>query len=113
MEEISIQSESIGRSLGRSEREILRQRLDKHKSFVRRLNEVPGLVLTYLMVDHTLKWVAKDNGDSLNVKIGGKVYSTRHMEFHGIGQRAFYLFALPEDEMKVFSEGEAETLEIL
>jgi hypothetical protein len=113
MEEISIQSESIGRSLGRSEREILRQRMDRQKNFVRRLNEVPGLVATYLTATDTIKWETRDIGTALTVRIKGKPYTTRHMEFHGIRQRAFYLFALPEDEMKVFTEGEAETLEIL
>ena len=43
----------------------------------------------------------------------GKKYRTRHLEFHGTGQRAFLVFTLPNDELEVFIEQEAETLEIL
>ena len=80
-------------------REIVMQRQSRTKNFVQRLDEVPGLVATYLTTD-TIKWETRDVGTALTVRIMGKTHITRHMEFHRTGHRAFYLFALPEDEMR-------------
>jgi len=105
--------ENIGVTFGKHERMSKRVKMESRKNFVQRLNSVGSLVETYGSATHTLKWETREFKDELVVMIMGEVYHARHMEFHGIGQRAFYIFTLPDDEMLTFSEREAETLEVL
>lgn len=106
-------TENIGVTLGKQEREISKKRREEKKNFVQRLNGIKGLVVTYMDATHSLKWETREMSDVLTVRIMGKKYRTRHLEFHGTGQRAFFVFTLPNDELEVFTEQEAETLEIL
>jgi len=105
--------ENIGVTLGKQERLSKRAKMESRKNFVQRLNSVGSLVETYMSATHTLKWETREFKDELVVRVNGVKHRTRHMEFHGIGQRAFYVFTLPDDKMLVFSEGKAETLEVL
>ena len=106
-------AENIGITLGREERNIRNRRRLKQKNFVQRLNEINGLVKTYMVETYTLKWVTGEIKDKLTVRITEYGNRTGHMEFHGTGKRSFYLFSLPGGEMLSFTEAEAETLEIL
>ena len=45
-----------------------------------------------MLATDTLKWETGDVKDELTVRNMGYEYRTGQMEFHGTGQRTFYLF---------------------
>ena len=82
-------------------------------NFVERLNSHSNLKETYLKT-HTLVWDTRD-GNSIEILLGGIKYSTKHIEFQGVGNRKLYIFSDELDEhgkqkIGVFDEYEAESL---
>lgn len=81
----------------------------KEPNFVERLNAVAALKEEYINPG-LLRWTMR-NGGTISISIMGQTINTARIEFNGIGERRLYV--LDEKELKKFSEGEAETLQVL